>query len=117
MADKEIHHVKLHQGPDGWLFLLAIPGALAAMWWFYGRPILGDFDARNTEPYVLDLRGEEAPVTVDYGGRFEHIIVTITRADGKEIRLYAPDTGKLVGTYWESASADAASEEDESGGE
>lgn len=116
MADKEIHHVKLHQGAWVWVIPVGVLVYLGGFSWFFREEFKDELNPPESAPYAVDIRSEGAPVTIDYISRW-HIVATVERADGKEIRLYNPDDGKLVGTYWESASADAASEEDESGAE
>lgn len=116
MAEQQVHQVKLHTSNSVWIFYLIFLAMMGAFLYFLLNRLNDEDDNAEIAPYSLDLRSEGAPVSIDYVNRW-HVVATIDRAEGKEIRLYDPDTGKLVGTYWEPASAEAASDEDESGAE
>lgn len=120
MAEKRVHHIQLHQPAATKMILLLAVLIFGGGYGYFFYKATKAFDepaAADPGPYSIDLRSEGAPVAIDYDSRYEHIIATVIRSDGKEIRLYDPYTGKLVGTYWEPGPEKAPSEEDESGAE
>ncbi len=101
MDDDRVYHVKLHERGKNWfsnisLFVIVI---------FWGAAILWLFANTNRAPYLIDLNDEKLPATIDYSTRLE-IIVRVETENGIELRLYDPDSGKLLGTIVEQSSND-----------
>ena len=103
MAEKEIHHVRLHYGSPGEYVALLVGVAvlIAGMLIWVSRR---ESQRADMPPFVLDLRNEGVPLSIDIkdNGR---PIVKLERADAIETRIYGATSGKLIGTVWTSKPA------------
>lgn len=116
MAEKEIYHVKLHQGGLESSFLTIVwILMMVALWWYVIGPQVTRGSA-EAAPYTHDLRSEGEPVEMSFENPWS-VMVTVKRPDGDEVRFYDTKTGRLESTFLTPASAEAASDEDESGAE
>ena len=107
MADKEIYHVKLHEGGAKWLaYFWPI-----AMIVFFGYIFLSLDFLRQEEsaPYLIDLNEIAETASIDYATRFE-IVVRVEKPGGDEIHLYDAQSGKLLGTFVEQQGSGGAAE-------
>ncbi|MFN0022928.1 MAG: hypothetical protein ACKVS5_03420 [Parvularculaceae bacterium] len=107
MAKPEIQHVMLHQ--SGWAIapFIVILGIFIAVFGFRMLNVVDELNPEPSPPYVIDLRNEEYPTTLDYTSRYD-IVVRVEKPDGVEVRLLDADDGKLVGTFIEKPSEQAA---------
>ncbi|HOP19451.1 MAG TPA: hypothetical protein PK585_05170 [Amphiplicatus sp.] len=116
MAEREVLNVKLVKGGlenfSGLFWVIA----MGFFWWLIFQPMRENFTKPEPDPYLHDLRGEGAPVEMNFDNPWS-VMVTVNRPDGDEIRFFDVKTGKLEGTYLVPASAEAASDESESGAE
>jgi hypothetical protein len=103
MADKEMHHIMLHQR-GMWLYFVPTILFLGGLLWIFNGN-LTDIDEPPPPPFVVDLRSEEFPSTLDYTSRYQ-IVVRVEKPDGVEVRLYDEDDGELIGTFIEQPAAE-----------
>ena len=78
---------------------------LAVAYAFYGWRLVNKLDEPTPEPkpFVVDLRNESDPATLDLTSRWE-AVVRVETADGVETRLIDPRDGHLYGTFIEKRS-------------